>query len=168
MQITRDTLTINVLPYITEEDFQKLYDNADEIPLKKSLFAMTCGEALAAMEEDWVERNILSEEYLMVALGRLKAYRSEIENLNKFMELNKAEETAEEKQAKKGIVWPTFGERVLLTVAEFFHLPSLDAAEDVPFSNYLVLYKSQSADAKFERNLNRAYNEKAKRKEGRR
>lgn len=166
MQITKDTLTINVLPYITEEDFQKLYDKVDPIPLKKPVTSMTVGEfILASTDENWIKGNILSEEYLLIAIGRLKQFKNEMENIDKYLNLNEIKETSEEKQAKVGVVFPTMAEGMLLETAEFFHLHSLDEAENVPLSSYLILHKKKTAEALFERNLHRQYEAKSKRKE---
>ena len=164
MEITRDTLTAAVLPYISQEDFDKLYEKIDEIPLKQSLFSMTCGEYIQACDDFWVKCNILSEEYLVEAIGRLKAYRREQEQIQQFLKLNEIELSTEENNAKRGVTFPTFYEDILLTVAEFFHLPSLDAAEKVPFSNYLIVQKKKSADAKYERQLHKQYEIKSKQK----
>lgn len=166
MDITRDTLTAAVLPTLKQADFEALLEKIDPIPLKQSLFAMTCGEYIAACRDGWVESNILTEEYLVVAIGRLKQFKKEQEQIAKYLKLNEITETSEEKQAKAGIVFPTFEESIILTVAEYFHLKNFDEAEEVPFSNFLLIHKKQTAESKFERNLHRVYDSKAKMRQG--
>lgn len=169
MDITRDTLTLAVLPYITEEDFQKLYDATDPIPLVTPVTSMTLGDFIRATTDDnWVKANILSEEYLIVAIGRLKQFRNEVENIDKFMKLNECTESTEESQARKGVYFCSAAEEMLLDAVTFFHLHSMDEAEKVPLSDYLVYYKHKTAEAKFQRNLSAVYakknNTKQKRK----
>lgn len=165
MEITRDTLTLAVLPYITEEDFQKLYDELPSVALTTPVISMTIGEFIkATTDENWVKNNILNEELLVVAIGRLKQFKDEVEKINKYLKLNEMEETGEEKQAKSGVYFCTFAEEMLLDAVSFYHLHSLEEAENLPLTDYLVLHKHKTAEAKFQRNLSKAYAAKEKQK----
>lgn len=161
MEITADTPTIQVLPLLTDEYLKVLMEKLPARAMKKPIWQMTVGEFLQTLDEDYYQ-TFFQEETIGAAIGHLKTYKEDMEKLDKYLKLNEVPETNEEKQAKRGIVFPTFGENILLTVAEFFHCKSLDEAEEVPFSNYLIVQKHKSAQAKFERNLHQLYQQKSK------
>lgn len=138
-----------------------MYDQIDAMPLVSPVIGMTLGEFIrATTDENWVKNNILNEELLVVAIGRLKQFKLEVENINKYMQLNQMDETSEENQAKKGVFFCTFAEEMLLDAVTFFHLHSIDEAEKIPLSDYLVYHKHKTAEAKFQRNLSKIYNQK--------
>lgn len=163
MVITENTLTATVLPFLTKEQFEKLVEQCDEVQLDKSIFAMTCGEFIESLDDEFIE-NIFHKTYLFEAIGQYKTYKREMEQLDKFLKLNEFKLTPEEEKAQVGIIFPTFPERILMTVTEYFHLKSFDEAENVPFSNYLMIIKAKNADSKYERNYQRIMEAKAKTK----
>lgn len=163
MEITADTPTVQVLPILTDEYIQVLMEKLPARPMKKPIWQMTVGEFLQTLDEDYYQ-TFFQEETIGAAIGRLKTYKEDMEKLDKYLKLNEVPETNEEKQAKRGIVFPSFGENILLTVAEFFSLKSLEEAENVPFADYLIVQKHKSANAKFERNLHKVFEAKSKTK----
>lgn len=163
MVISENTLTNTVLPYITKEQFEYLVEQCDEVPLEKSIFSMTCGEFIESLEDEFME-NIFKGQYLCNVIGRYKTYKREMDQLDKYLKLNEFKLTPEEEKAQVGITFPTFPERILMTVTEYFHLKSFDEAENVPFSNYLMIVKAKNADSKYERNFNKIMEAKAKMK----
>lgn len=100
----------------------------------------------------------------MVAIGRLKWFKKQIEDIQKVLQLNELKLSPEERAAQAGVVFPSFQESVLCDCVDWFHLHSLDEAEQIPFSNYLVMKRRKSADTLYERNLNQIYSNKAKQK----
>lgn len=163
MEITADTPTIQVLPLLTEGYLETLMEKLPARPMKKPIWDMTCGEFIRTLDDDYVH-TFFQEDTIGLAIGRLKTYKEDMEKLDKYLKLNEVPETNEEKQAKRGIVFPSFGENILLTVAEFFSLKSLEEAENVPFADYLIVQKHKSANAKFERNLHKVFEAKSKTK----
>lgn len=163
MVINEKTFTISVMPYITKEQFDKLVEQCDEVPLDKSLFDMSCGEFIQSMEEEFI-LNIFNEEYLFDAIGKYKTYKSEMDQIDQYLRLNEFKLSAEEERAQLGINFPSFPERILLTVTEFFHLHSFKEAEKIPFSNYLIVINSKNADTKYERQYHKIMEQKNKMK----
>lgn len=163
MVINEETPTISVLPYITKEQFDELVDKCSEVPLDKPLLDMTCGEFIQSMEEDYIE-NIFKEPFLFNAIGKYKSYKAQMEQIDTYLKLNEFKLSSEEERAQIGINFPSFPERILMTVTEFFNLHSLKEAEKIPFTNYLVVVNSKNADAKFERQYQKIIDQKNKMK----
>lgn len=161
MEITADTPTRQVLPLLNEEYLKILMEKLPARAMKKSIFEMSCGEFIQTLDDDyWL--TFFEEDTIGQAIGHLKTWKEDMAKLDKYLKINDIPESAEEKQAKRNVVFPTFGENILLTVAEFFHCKSLDEAEEVPFSNYLIVQKHKSAQAKFEHQLHKLYQQKSK------
>lgn len=163
MVITENTHTMAVLPFMTKDDFDRLVDECDEVPLDKSVFDMTCGEFIETLDDGYAAK-FLEEEYILAAAGKIKRYKREMEMLDRYLRLNDFKPSPEEERAKAGITFPTFAESILMTVTEYFHLKSFEEAESIPFSNYLLINKSQNATAKYDRNYRKITEEKARRK----
>lgn len=163
MVINSKTLTRTVLPFMDEATFDELVEKCPEVQLEKPLLEMTCGEFIQTLDENY-PLNFFKETYIMDAIGKLKSYRSQMEQIERYMKLNEFKTSSEEERAQIGVHFPSFAERILLTVTEFFHLHSFDEAENVPFSNYLVVMNAKNADAKYERNYNQIIENKHKTK----
>lgn len=163
MVIDEKTLTMTVLPYMSKEQFNELVEKCDEVPLDKPLLDMTCGEFIQSMEDDFLNE-IFKEPYLYDAIGKYKRYKAEMEQIDQYLKLNEFKLSSEEERAQMGINFPSFPERILLTVTEFFHLHSFKEAEKIPFTNYLVVVNSKNADAKFERQYQKIIDQKNKMK----
>ena len=150
MVITTSTPTVLVLPILTYDVLEKLMETTPLMEMEKPIWKMTCGEFIECLDEE--------------AIGHLKCFKRDMESLQRYLNLNEIKETSEENQAKQGVVFPTFQETILITVAEFFHLRNFEEAEDIPFSNFLLINKYKTANAKFERNLNKIITSKSKMK----
>lgn len=161
MLINKDTDTLSAMNVLTIDDFNQLLEECEAVELDKPIVNMTCGEFIETLDDDYIE-TFFKEEKLFIAIGKLKQFRNEMEQINRFLKLNDFEPTMDEKQAQNGVHFPTLGEKILLTVTEYFHLHSFEEAEKIPFSNYLIIHKANTADAKFERNLNKIYDMKRK------
>lgn len=163
MQITTSTPTIEVLPLLTDDIFQQLVEKTPLLEMEKPIWSMTCGEFIECLDEDYTKR-FFDEPTIGEAIGHFKCFKRDMEALEHYLHQNDTKDTNEEMQAKSGVVFPSFGETILLTVAEFFNLHNFNEAEDVPFSNYLLIHKYKTANAKYERALNQIYTNKAKTK----
>lgn len=164
MRVTKRTKTGDIVPLLnTKERFEEFMDKIPEVPLKKRLISMTIGEFIEAASEEYAE-TILKEKRALKAFGRLKSYRRQMREIEDFVEKNRVKLSAEEQQAQAGVTFPDYKQQMLLDTATFLHLNSLDAAERIPLSNWLIIHLKQTADAKFERNLHKVYEAKSKRK----
>lgn len=163
MVIDEKTLTMTVLPYMSKEQFDELVEKCEEVPLDKPLLEMTCGEFIQSMEDDFLNE-IFNETYLYDAVGKYKSYKAQMEQIDTYLKLNEFKLSSEEERAQIGINFPSFPERILMTVTEFFHLHSFKEAEKIPFTNYLVVVNSKNVDAKFERQYQKIIDQKNKMK----
>lgn len=167
VQITNETTVGEASPFLTKEHIEELLesDKVTPMPYGKPVIEMTVGEFLGCLDDEYALRFFQDpEELLVVAVGRLKSFKKQMEDIQKVMSLNEIKLTQEEQQAQRGVVFPSFEENMLCDCVEYFHLATLDAAENIPLANYLVMKRKKSAEALYERNLNRIYSEKAKAK----
>lgn len=126
---------------------------------------MTVGEFIECLNDDYLSTFFSNgDDLLVVAIGRIKQFKTEMEQIQKLLALNEIKLSNEEKAAQKGVVFPSFEETMLCECVDYFHLHSLDEAEKIPLSNYLIMKRKNSAESLFERNLNRIYTEQSKRK----
>lgn len=163
MNITKRTLTSTVLPFLTKDEFENILEKCEEVPLDKSLFHMTCGEFIKSLDDSFVE-DIFKERYILDVFGKLKTYKREMDQIERYLKKNEFKPTADEERATQGIHFPSFPERILMTVTEYFHLKSFEEAENIPFSNYMIIINAKNADSKYERQYNRIMENKAKMK----
>lgn len=167
MLITTKTKTQSVLPLLTIERFEQLLDAVEPQPLPKDLTDMTVGEFLDCLEDGYAER-FLKEKYVYMAFGHLKEFKKQMEGIAKFLKMNDIKASAEQERAALGIEFPDFAEQVLLTVTEYFGLQSFDEAEQVKMSNYMLIVKKQSSEAKFKHQYDKIIEQKMKQKHGKR
>lgn len=167
MEITNETKVCEAMPFLKPEHVEELMksDKVNPIPYKKSIFEMTVGEFIMCLDEKYTAKFFEDpDEYLVVAMGRLKHFRNEMENVSKILKMNEIKLSAEEKSAQRGIIFPSFGESMLCECVDYFNLHSLDEAEKIPFSNYLIMKRKKSAESLYERRLNEIISNKNKKK----
>lgn len=167
MEITRETTVGEAAPFLTKEYMEELLksDKINPMPYGKGVFEMTVGEFLECLDDNYAMKFFDNpEENLVAAIGRLKFFHKQMEDVQKILKMNEITLSSEEQAAQRGVIFPSFAEAMLCDCVDYFHLHSLDDAENVPFSNYLVMKRKKSAEALYERNLNKVYSEKAKRK----
>lgn len=155
------------MPFLKPEHVEQLLksDKIQPLPFGKSVFEMTVGEFAECLDENYTARFFENpDELFIIAMGRLKHFKNEIDSVGKILKLNEIKLTADEKAAQRGVVFPTFQENLLCETLEYFHLHSLEEAEKIPLSNYLIMKRKKSAEALYERNLNKIYSEKGKKK----
>lgn len=163
LDITRDTTIAEAAPYIKEEHIKELMEKAEEMPLIPPVYGYTVGEFVEALDEDhWKEFVKDPNKPLMQALGELKTFNRQLSEIVKVMEVNSPKLSSDEEAAKRGVVFPSAGESILIECCEWFHLHSLDEAENIKLSNYLIMRRGKTADTLFERNLMKITSDKAK------
>lgn len=167
MEITNTTTVGEALPFLKPEHIEELMksEKVQPLPYHKSVFEMTVGEFIECLDDKFAESFFKNpEELLVTAMGTLKHFRNELDSVNKILKLNEVKLTPEETAAQRGVVFPSFQESILCECVEWFHLHSIDDAEKLPFSNWLIMKRKRSADVLFERNLNKLYSDKSKKK----
>lgn len=167
MLITKKTKTKDVIPFLNEENFEKILKAVDEYPLEKPLLEMTIGEFIEALEEGYAMK-YMEEKYVYKAFGKLKSYKNQMEMISKYLQLNDIEPSADQKAAANGVHFLTFEEGMLYKAAEFFNLKSFEEAENVKLSNYMLIHKKESSEAKFQHNWNKIIETRNKAKNGKR
>lgn len=165
MDITRDTTISEAAPFLKEEHIQQLLDD-ERVPtvMGVSVIGMTVGEFLEALEPEYPIKKFFwdPDGNLLEAIGKIKSFRDQMDGIQKVLKMNEIQLSPEERSAQSGVVFPSFGESLLCECVEWFNLHSIDEAENIPLSNYLVMKRKKSAEALFERNLNKIYTQKAK------
>lgn len=167
MLITRKTKTKSVLPFLTDERVEQLLEAVEPQPLEKDLTDMTVGEFLDVLEDGYAER-FLREKYVYMAFGKLKEFKNQMEGITKYLKMNEIKPNADQERAAIGVEFPDFGEQMLLTVTEYFGLKSFDEAEKVKMSNYMLIAKKQSSEAKFKYQYDKIMEQRMKQKYGKR
>ena len=165
MQINKHTKTKFILPLLTKESLEELLQKVPPMSLKKPLLKMTVGEFADILEdESRYIADILAARKAFKAFGRLKQFRTELEQIQKFMKLYDHQPTQEEKAAEKGVRFPSFGQRMLIDCVKFFGLKSFKEAEKVPVSEWLTIFQSEASAVLYQRNYQRIIEQKQKAK----
>ena len=165
MKITSKTKTKYILPLLDADRLKSLLDEVPAVPLEKTLLSMTIREFsdVLADEENFIKK-ILGHRKALTALGMLRSYREQAENIGKFMKMYDHKKTPEEEQAAKGVVFPDFAARMMADCVRFFHLKSFDEAEKCKVSDWLTIFQIEGSQNLFQRRFNDIINEKQKRK----
>lgn len=166
MDITRDTTIGDAAPFLTEEHIQQLLEDPRVVTVMSVVIVdMTVGEFLESLEPGYAMKFFSNpEDNLIEAVGKLKSFKKQMEDIQKVLKLNEPTLSSEEKSAQAGVVFPSYQESMLCDCVDWFHLHNMEEAEALPFSDYLVMKRKKSAEALFERNLNKIYANKAKTK----
>lgn len=167
MLITRRTKTKSVLPFLNADRLSQILEAVEPYPLDKDVVQMTLGEFFECMDDSYAYK-FMEEKYAYVAFGKLKSFKQQMEGIMKFLRMNEVKPNAEQERAAVGVVFPDFEEQALITVTEFFGLKSFDEAEQVKVSNFLLIHKKMSSEAKFKHQYDRIMEQKMKSKHGKR
>lgn len=163
LDITNETTIREAAPYLKPDHIKTLMEKADEMPLYPPVYGYTVGEFVEALDRDQASEFLKDpDKPLMVALGEMKAFNRQMEEIVKVMEANNPKLSGDEEAAKKGVVFPSVGESILIECCEWFHLHSLDEAENIRLSNYLVMRRGKTAETLYERNLMKITTDKAR------
>lgn len=167
MKITWRTKTKDILPLLTKERLDELFEKIPEVEYK-SIIAMTISEfgELIMDEEQYVYENIIKKnKRFLAAFGKIKHLKGQLDGLNNFIgKYNNRQLSQEEKAAQKGILYPSFIQRVLLDLVEFFSLKSFDDAEKMKLSDWLLVYQNKAAESLYNYNYQRILEQKSKMK----
>ena len=162
MLIDKRTKTKDLLPLLGDKErMERLLEQVEEYPLPKPLISLTCGQFIDATDPEYI-LGYLKQRRALKALGMIKSYKRQLDEITKLMGINKVKESEEMKRAKINVVFPTFAEDILLTVTEYLHLDRVEKAADVPFSEFLMIQRRTSAEAKVSDNYRKIMEQKSK------
>lgn len=153
MNITRHTTTDEVLNVLTSEQVEQVIAKIPAYPLKVPFYAMTIGDYLKCTMDGQYLWTLVADKMAYKTFGRLRQFRSDCENLAKYLKRYEVEQTEDERRAAFGVPFPSSTERLLTTCVKYYHLHSTAEAEKLPLSDYIVAYKDQMSDAMYQRNL---------------
>lgn len=168
MKITKWTKTKDVLPLLNEKNIQSLIDKIPPYPYK-SVLSMQISEFGELVEDEYayITKNIfMKHKRFLKAFGMMKDLRSQMENLGKFIEKFNRKQTPEEKQAARGIMFPSFIQRILLDVVKFFGLKNFEEAEKMKVCDWLLIFQNESANNLYQTNYQKILEQKSKQKTG--
>ena len=170
MKITRKTRTKDILPLLTKERLDEVLAQVPEVPLGKPLLSMSIREfgEIVSDEEGFLLSLVKRNRRALRFLGRLKAYRREMDALNKFIKRFDVEQSTEEKAAGKGVLFPNFPQRMLLTCCKFFGLKSFKEAGKCSVGEYLTIFQDEASSIVYQRKYNKIIEAKYKAKNRRR
>lgn len=161
MEITRKTLTKDILPLLTQATLKELLEKVPAVPLKKPVLAMSIGEFGEIVEDEEIYiAKLLKHRKALKAFGLLKQYKQEIEAISKFFKLYEYHKTQEETAAAKGITFPNLGQRMIIDVVRWFGLHSTKEAEKITVGEWLTFWMDEAANALYQRNYQKLLEQK--------
>ena len=165
MKITNRTKTSEVLPLLNEERLEHLLDIVPENN-DKSILSMTVGEFASLVDdgENFVSEYLSKEHKALKAFGTIKSWKRQIKELSDFLKKFEIKRTADEDEAARTVLFPSFGLKMMLTCTRYFHLKSLKEAESVPVSEWLAIFQEESSNALFQYRFNKIMENKQKAK----
>ena len=185
MKITKQTPLNAVIYFMTTERWAQIIDQVSDkdIALQgwQSIKSYTLGEFIrlsTALEKKdlnyiisiffvesrkWYQRPKMPT--LWEVAVRLKWLFKEFDGINKFFEELQIKQDAEEIQACQGINFLNPYKKMLVYAQQKFFLHSVDDAENVKLSNYMAVKKDEVDAIKYQRNLQKIYQQKHQQKQ---
>lgn len=166
MQLTKHTLTRDILPILDEKRITDILEIIPVGKMDKHIIEMTVGEFVEAMNPAYAIKMISKKRKALDALGWLKAFRNEMNGIKRYIEKCQPPQDDDSNKASIGINFPNPQERILLDVTKTFGLKRIEGkflrygATDVPLAEYLMTLKDSAASAKYQYNLNKIQNDK--------
>lgn len=166
MKITNKTKTADILPLLDENNIKDFLSQIPSYPLEKSIMSMSIKQFSDILtDEETFIKKLLSHKRALVAFGKLKSYKEQIDGIGKFMKLYDYKRSQDEEQATNGVVFPDFSIRMLSDCVKFFHLKSFDEAESCKVSDWLTIFQIEASNTLFQHNYNKIVEDKHKRKQ---
>ena len=184
MKITKQTPLHEVIYFMTTERWSAILDQVSDqdIALQgwQSIKSHTLGEFIElsqALEKKdlnyiisiffvtsrkWYQRPKMPT--LWEVAVRLKWLFKEFDDINKFFEDLTIKQDADEKQAGQGINFLNSYMSMLVFAQQKFFLHSIEEAENVKLCDYMALKKNEVDGIKYQRNLQKIYQQKHQQK----
>lgn len=161
MRVTADTKTKDILPLLNEERAKQIAETVEPYPLEKPLLKMTVGEFIMALDESFFLQ-LMKAKRAVVAFGRYRQYMAELESVTNYIQRYAVQQDADERTAAQGLDFPTLQERILIECVHHYHLHSTAEAERLPIADWLLMVKSEGANAQYQRALSKIQSKKSK------
>lgn len=184
MKITKQTPLNEAIYFMTTDRWSAILDQVSDQDISlqgwQSIKSHTLGEFIElsnALEKK--DLNFIIDKYFTPKLKwyqrpkmptlwevavRLKWLFNEFEEINKFFESLQIKQDADEKQAGQGISFLNPYVSMLIFAQQKFFLHSLDDAENVKLCDYMALKKNEVDGIKYQRNLQKIYQQKHQQK----
>lgn len=185
MKITKHTPLNEVIYFMTTDRWSAILDQVSDqdIALQgwQSIKSHTLGEFIKlsqalekkdlsfiidtffVTERKWCQRPKMPT--LWEVAVRLKWLFKEFEEINKFFEDLTIKQDADEKQAGQGINFLNSYMSMLVFAQQKFFLHSIEEAENVKLCDYMALKKNEVDSIKYQRNLQKIYQQKHQQKQ---
>lgn len=162
--IDKRTRTRKILPLLTISNIGDVIKNVPAIPMRKPLTDWTIEEFDEALTspETVLFKMALQNRRALVFLGRVKDFYDSLEGFQKFTQQFEIKQSAEEKQAANGVPFPSFGNSMLITLIEFYHLHSVEEASKMRLKEYMLAFQHNAANAMFNKRYSDITMKKAK------
>lgn len=166
LTIDENTKTEEIVYLLDSSNVDELLKQIDALPLSKDITDFTIEEfdALLNNTAPYVARLAKENTKALVFLGKYKTLKNSIDGFFKFVEQYKTKQSSEEKQAAKGINFPSFGDCMLGLMIKYYGLHSIDDAKIRTVAEYLFALQDTASSALFEWKLNEIYRKKSKQK----
>lgn len=166
MKIDKHTKLKHIIPLLTEQRLNDLIDQVEEYPLKQNLLDFTIKQfgEITLDQEKYLSTLLAPNQKALVALGKLKSFKRQLQEISNFMKMCEIPQSKEEKAAAVNIKFPDPIARMLITVTQFFHLKSFKEAEEIKLADYLLIMQEQYSAAMYQRNYQKIINQRTKKK----
>lgn len=153
IDITTKTKTREILPFLTTNNIREVCKQVDAIPIDPSLPEMTLEEfdELISSPEKYVMKLARKHRRALRFLGACRDMFNQLEGFSKFVKSFEVQQTAEEKQAANGVPFPSFGNSMLTTVIEFYHLHSVEEAAKMKVKEWMLAFEHSASNAMYSR-----------------
>lgn len=164
--ITDRTKTRDILPFLTTGNLKEVLDKVQSVPLDTPIPEMTVSDFndLLSAPEDYTLRMAKDNRKALVFLGKCKDLYNQLEGFKRFMSRFEYKQSAEEKQASNGIPFPSFGNQMVITLVETYHLHSVDEAGEMPVKAWMLAFEHNASQTLFSRRYNEIITKKSKMK----
>lgn len=149
--ITKRTRTRKILPLLTISNITEVIKSVPAIPMEKPLTDWTIEELDEALTspESFIFKMALHNRKALVFLGRCRDFMESLEGFQQFVKSFEIKQSAEEKQAANGVPFPSFGNSMLITLVEFYHLHSVEEASKKLVKEWMLVFQHNAANAMF-------------------
>ena len=164
--ITEKTKTREILPFLTTSNIKNLIKDVDVVELDVPITEMRIEEfeELISAPEQFMLRLATKNKRALVFLGKCKDLVNSLEGFSKFVSQYESKHSPEEKQAMNGINFPSFGNNMLTTLIEFYHLHSVEEASNMKVKEWMLVFEHQASNALFSRRYSEIVQKKSKMK----
>lgn len=150
--ITDKTKTRTVVALLNDKNIEEFIDQVPEVELDTKITEMTIADFEDAIDDtqSYVSR-FLNEKYALIAFGKIKRFRTELESTLNYIKSLSIEGDDREKQASEGIQWPSMCMRMRLDLCESLHLHDLKDAEKKELWQWIAFEQRKSAVEQYNR-----------------